>query len=222
MTCSVMPWQDLNQWRLLLLAYALDHVASVREPASLRRVDQVRGIAGYGRGHSSLSLDVGERSNQSLRVRVLRVREHFHRGRPLDNLACVHYRQQLAGLGQDGQVVGDDYHGELELTLQVLEKLKDLRLDHDIQSRRGLIAYDELRPAGKSHGDHDPLPHTPAELVRVLSDPVRVDTHELEQFFHSLQCNLFVYLFVKQYGLDDLIPDPLDRVQSVHRALEYD
>ena len=42
-------------------------------------------------------------------------------------------------LAHDAQVMGDQQHGHAELALQVFQELQDLRLDGDVEGRRGLV-----------------------------------------------------------------------------------
>ena len=49
-------------------------------------------------------------------------------------------------------------------------ELEHLRLDRHIQGCRGLVSDEELGVAAQGHGDHDPLAHAAAELVRVVVD----------------------------------------------------
>ena len=64
---------------------------------------------------------------------------------------------------------------------QPLEQLEDLRLDHDVERRRGLVPDDQRRVAGERHRDHHALAHAARELVRVALPRFRLDAHQLEQ-----------------------------------------
>ena len=52
--------------------------------------------------------------------------------------------------------------------LQVPQEVKDLSLDGDVQSRGGLVRYENLGLAGQGYGYDDALAHSAGELVRVL------------------------------------------------------
>jgi len=45
----------------------------------------------------------------------------------------------------DGQIVGDEEVGEVELALKALEQVDDLRLDRDVERRDRLGGHDEVR-----------------------------------------------------------------------------
>ena len=111
------------------------------------------------------------------------------RGDPIDppdrpllgDPARVHDHHPVAGLGEHRQVVGDEDEREAELLPQVLEELQDLRLDHDVERRRRLVADDDRRVAGKRHRDHRPLAHAARQLVRVRLRPRPRDPDQLQE-----------------------------------------
>ena len=72
---------------------------------------------------------------------------------------------------------------------QLHHQFKDLSLDADVERRGGLVGEKQGRTAGKRHGDHDPLPHAPGELIRVFADPAfrRGHTHLGEHLNGTLQ-----------------------------------
>src|SRR3546814_20367402 len=51
------------------------------------------------------------------------------------------------------QVVGDEDERQLELLLEVLQQVDDLRLDRDVERRDRLVADHHLGAAGKGAGD---------------------------------------------------------------------
>jgi hypothetical protein len=58
----------------------------------------------------------------------------------------------------DCQVVRDEEIGELEVALQLLHQIDDLRLDRDIQGGHWLVADEEVRVQRERAGQADPLP----------------------------------------------------------------
>src|SRR6059036_2989942 len=78
------------------------------------------------------------------------------------------------------------------------------------------------RIACEGHRDHDPLAHAAGELVRVLLGALAVDADEFKQLADALHRGFFVHLVVDDDRLRDLVPDPLHRIQGVHRPLEDD
>jgi hypothetical protein len=49
---------------------------------------------------------------------------------------------------------------------------RDLRLDGYIQSGRRLVRNQEIRLVGQSHGDHDAVPLSAGELMRIGAEPL--------------------------------------------------
>ena len=88
--------------------------------------------------------------------------EHVVRRCRLDDAAEVHHGHPVGDVLDDAEVVGDDEVGEVELALQPLEQVDDLRLDGDVERRHGLVADDESRLEGE--GEYaDPLALTAGE-----------------------------------------------------------
>ena len=77
------------------------------------------------------------------------------------------------------------------------------------------------RIARQRHGDHRPLAHAAGQLVRVGGRALAGDADQLEQRRRALEG----VLGSREPDLDrlgDLLADPADRVERVHRALEDD
>jgi hypothetical protein len=77
----------------------------------------------------------------------------------LDDLAGVHHGHIVANLGHNAEVVGDQDDTRPGFLPQLDEKVKDLRLDGDIERRRRLVRDQKRRRTGQRHGDHDTLAH---------------------------------------------------------------
>ena len=140
----------------------------------------------------------------------------------LRDAARVHHEGPVAGLGDDGQVVGDEDHREPELRAKPLEELQDLRLDHDVEGRRRLVADDDRGVAGERHRDHRPLPHSTRQLVRIRAAPGLRDPDELEELARPALGGRLRFAEALLDRLGDLIDHPADRVERVHRPLEDD
>ena len=110
-----------------------------------------------------------------------------------------------------------------ELVAQLLEQLEDLRLDHDVEGGRRLVADDDRRVAGQGHRDHRPLAHAARQLVRVGAGPLACGMpDELEQLAGALARRVARLAQAHLDRLGDLVADAADRVERVHRALEHD
>ena len=70
--------------------------------------------------------------------------------RVLDDPAGVHDRDLVGDLGDDAEVVGDDHDRGVELALQALDQLEDLRLDRHVERRRRLVGDQQLRVVGSA------------------------------------------------------------------------
>ena len=58
---------------------------------------------------------------------------------------------------------------DIQRPLNVFKQLKNLRLNGNIKRGRRFIRNQNLRFTDERHGDHDPLPHPAAELMRIRS-----------------------------------------------------
>src|SRR5581483_11742339 len=90
-------------------------------------------------------LEVGNRAEESERVRVARLAEDLLHRAGLDDLPGVHHRDPPAGLRDHREVVRDEDDAEAELLAERPEELEDLVLDRHVERRRRLVAEDELR-----------------------------------------------------------------------------
>ena len=196
--------------------------AARREPAAGRRVAQVRRRARDDLERPAVGVDVREGREQLPGVRVPRPGEHLGHRALLRDAAGVHDHDPVARLGDDRQVVGDEDQRQPELGAQVLEQLEDLRLDHDVERRRRLVADDDRRVAGERHRDHRPLAHPARQLVRVAAAARLRDADQLEQLARPLPRRRLRHAQPLLDRLGDLVADALDRVEGVHRALEDD
>ena len=115
-------------------------------------------------------------------------------------------------MADDVEVVGDEDEGELELPLQVLQEVEDLRLHGHVERRDRLVADDELRVDGERAGDADALPLAARELEREAV-VVLVEADDLEQLLDAaLHLGVGAHL-VHLEGLRDDEADALARVQ---------
>src|ERR1700677_2679529 len=70
---------------------------------------------------------------QGARIGMTRVGVDFVAGGDLDDLAQVHNRDALTNVLDHAQVVRDKEIGQLEVVLQVLEQIDDLRLNRNVE-----------------------------------------------------------------------------------------
>ena len=143
-------------------------------------------------------------------------------GALLDDLPRVHHDHALAEPGDHPHVVGDHDDCCPCVAVQVPEQLEDLRLDRYVERSGWLVRDQDRGLVGQSHGDHDPLAHAPAELVRiVLSSGGRGgNAHLFEQLDGPAESVLLVDPVVGEHRLLDLEPDLQHRVERAQRVLE--
>ena len=157
-----------------------------------------------------------------LRVRVLRMREKRLRIVRLNDFAVAHHSDAVGDLSDDAHVVRDEEDRHADLFLQLLDKREDLRLDSHVKRRRGLVGDEELRAAGKRHGDHHALAHAAGELMRVALGNARGvgDAHELEEA-NRFGFRLFIrHGRMKLQAFGDLRARREDWVERGHRLLK--
>ena len=96
--------------------------------------------------------------------------------RPCSTIRPAYITRDLVGhLGDHAEVVGDHHDRRVELALQALDQLEDLRLDGHVERRRRLVGDQQLRVVDERHRDHRALAHAAGELVRVGVDaPARL------------------------------------------------
>src|SRR5215203_3290897 len=185
----LMPWQQLDERRLLGSADFLRLPAPGVEPACRRWRDRAGYVTGqqnplpllaassvrhrHGR-HQRDCVGMHGRAVQRLRVGQLDDLAEIHDGHPIRDVA--HHRQ----------VMGDDHVSQVEFFLQVLQQIEDLRLNRDVQGRDRLIGNDQPGAQGERSSNAYPLPLTPGELMRVAVVMLWVEAYLGEQILYRL------------------------------------
>ena len=95
--------------------------------------------------------------------------EHGRGGTGLDDLTGAHDGDAAGHLSDDGEVMGDQEHGERVLALQLAKKGENLRLHGDVEGGGRLIGDEEARTVDERHGDEDALALPAGELMRVIA-----------------------------------------------------
>ena len=73
----------------------------------------------------------------------------------------------ISHAGHHPEIVRDENHTRAGILLELLDQLKNLRLDCDVESRRWFVSDQKFRRARQSHCDHHPLTHATRKLVRI-------------------------------------------------------
>ena len=69
----------------------------------------------------------------------------------------MHHREVGGDLVHHADVVGDQDVSEPQFLLKIDEQVQDLRLDGDVERRRGLVADEDRRPRDQGAGNGDAL-----------------------------------------------------------------
>ena len=206
-----------------LLGRAAGHgLGAARVEGASRGQGREIGWLARDRVQGLLAAELRHRAEQGARVRVLGGVEQLPHRRLLDDLAGVHHGDLVAHLRDDAQVVGHEDQGHARLALDVLEEVEVLRLDGDVEVRRGLVGDDEARPAGQRDRADDALAHAAAHLVGIVAHPPlgRGDADGPEEVPHALPQRAAPELLVEERGLRHLPEDGEERVQRRHGVLE--
>ena len=102
---------------------------------------------------------------------MLRIGEKPVDRRFLDDAAGIHDDHPMGEFGDNAEIVGDQHDRRAGALAQVAQQVENLRLNGDVERRRGLVGDQDLGIAGQRHGDHDALPHAAGKLMRVFVDP---------------------------------------------------
>ncbi len=134
-------------------------------------------------------------------------------GAALEHAPLVDDDHLLGQVGHHPEVVGDHQHRHPELALQVLEQLEDLRLDGDVERRRGLVGDEQRRSADQRHGDHRSLAQAAGQLEGVEIERA-LGLGEADQAEHldgTLARAAAADVVVDQEGLAHLVADGVQR-----------
>ena len=140
------------------------------------------------------------------------------------DLAAIHHRDALAGLGDHCEVVGDQQDRRVARVLpQIEHEIEDLRLNGHVEGRGRLVGDQQVGLHCQRHGDHDPLPLPTRELVRITlqpREPVR-DPDHFEQLRRPRVGRLLIHIrLVVLDRFPQLKAHREHRVQGRHGLLE--
>ena len=143
-------------------------------------------------------------------------------GAELHHAAGIHHGHSAGDLGNDGEIVRDEEHGQAEFGAELCEQIEYLGLDGDIERGGGLVGDEQLRAVDDGHGDHHALAHAAGELVGIVAGAaVGFGDGDIRHGLNGKAGGLALGMrAVSQYGLRDLVADPHDGIESGHRLLE--
>src|SRR6266478_4590593 len=154
-------------------------------------------------------------------VLVLRIFvDRFGRG-AFDDFPAIHHQHVVADVFDHGEIVGDEEVGELELVLEILKKVHDLRLDGDIQGGDRLIADDEFRLHGQGARDADALALAAGKFVRVALHHLGLQTDVAQELGHALPALRTVHRGEMDFeGFGHDLVDGMARIERAEGVLE--
>ena len=186
---------------------------------------EVLGFQDHRRLHVDLRrLALWLRFQQLLGVRMLGRGENFLGRAALHDLAVLHHAGAVRHLAHDAEIVRDEQHRHMQLALQVLQKVEDLRLDRHVERGRRLVGDEQIGLVRERHGDHHALALAARKLVRVGGKPVlRVaDADFLQKLQRPLPRRAVRHAAMDFQDLAHLHLDRMQRIERGHRLLEND
>lgn len=144
---------------------------SRRRPSTLRdlrRANLPRG-AGVGSRRAAFSCSRGGSP------------EECFGGALLHEFSPIHDDGSVADVTYHFEVVGDDEDCESHTLLNLGEKIEQLALDGEIETRSGFVGHHQFRRRRERSRHADPAGLAAAQLVRVALDEGRIQADELEQ-----------------------------------------
>ena len=151
-----------------------------------------------------------------------RVLYHVLHRADLGDPARIHHRDPIGGFGDHAHVVSDQHHRRAVIAPEALDQRDDLRLHGDVERGGRLVGDDQFRLGADRQRDHDALAHAAGELVRVGVDPFlrRRDADLGQKIDGALARRGLRKAHVGPDRLDDLVADPVERIEAGQRILE--
>ena len=155
------------------------HAATAEHPGTAR-VERASGRDPVDARHRAvdlpqpleLMLDRGDAAHQPFGVGMRGPLHDFRTGPISTDAARIHDKHPVGGLGDHAHVVRHQHHCRPVIAREPLEQSDDLRLDRYIQRRRRLVRDHQARLGAERERDHDALPHSAREFVRIGVDPL--------------------------------------------------
>src|SRR5262249_1397808 len=147
--------------------------------------------------------------------------QHIDR-RALHDFARIHDCDLVPNLGAHSEIVGYENDRGTGGGLQVTHEVEDLRLNGDVERRRGLVGNQELRIAIERKSNHCPLTHAAGKPMRIVVDALlgRWEFHQPQQIDGACTRLFSRQAAVADEGLCNLLADRIGRIERRHRFLE--
>ena len=162
----------VHQWAAGREAAARDGLAQIR-----RRTPQ--------EGRRARVVQARDARQQALGVGVGGCAEHLLGAPELAHLAGIDHGHLVTQVRRQGQVVGDEEHGDVAARLELLEQVHDLGLDAHVERAGGLVEDEQRRVVGQRGGDHHALLHAARQLMGIALGDRGGQTHLHQQLGHA-------------------------------------
>ena len=137
--------------------------AAVFKRAARRKLRGVRHHAGNRLEPRHLGIQIRQRVEKALRVRVRRVLVNVPQRAVFHDHTAVHDGDLVAHFGHNAKIVRNEDGRGVELRLELSHELEHLRLDRHVERGRGLVGDEKLGAAGQGNGDDHALLHAAGE-----------------------------------------------------------
>ena len=155
---------------------------------------------------------------------MLRPGQQARAAAALHDPAAIQHDHVVGHVGDHAEVVGDVQDRHVQLVLEILHQLQNLRLDRDVERGGRLVGDQQRRIADQGHGDHRALAQPARELEGIGPERLLgIGEADPRQHLDGAQPALgAARLGVQQQGLADLVADRVQGRERAHRLLEDD
>ena len=164
----------------------------------------------------------GDAAQEGAGVSVARVGEEGGGGGAFDDATGIHDVDVVAGLGDDGEIVGDEDDGGTEVFLALVDEVENLLLDGDVEGGGGLVGNEKLGLGDEGHRDHHSLAHAAGEFVGIAVDAgFGFGDADFGERFDGAGAGLVAFdVEMQGEGLDELVDNLEVGIEGGHGILE--
>ena len=124
-------------------------------------------------------------------------------------------------MADDGEVMRDEEVREVEIVLERIEQVDDLRLDGHVERGHRLVRDDEVRRHGERAGDANALALASRELVRIPGRRVLGQPDPAQEAPDRRRVRPAAHALMNAQRLADDSADAVSRIQGRERVLEH-
>jgi hypothetical protein len=132
----------------------------------------------------------------------------------------IHHGHAPADLPNRSEIMADKEHGHAPLCLQIRQQIEHLRLNGHVERRSGFVAHEQLRVGRERAREHNALPLSARELVRVALSMACIEADRIKQSGYPLPSLRCCSDTVNVERLADLVSNWQAPVQRAKRILE--